>query len=137
MAERSAKTWVFNPKKQPLLVPEQIKTKAAEQINALVKNVLKPRYLKPPPKDKRFNYLIDISTKWHRQFFYINGTYFCPGPNRLFPTFDTGFVRMEYVGGRFNIAYMRHTGKWWPIFSGLTLNECLAIIKDNPIFFPV
>ncbi len=114
MAKSTAKTWVFNPKREPLEVPEKVKVQVTEKFDALVENVLKPLYVKPPPKDKRFNYLVDISTKWHRQFFYVNGTFFCPGPNRISPTFETGFVRLEYIGhGRFNVAYMRHTGKWW------------------------
>ena len=91
-------TWVFNPKKKPLVVPDQVKSTVTKKFDALVKNVLKPRYVKPPPKDQRFNYLIDISTKWHRQFFYVNGKFFCPGPNQRSPTFETGFVRLEYVG---------------------------------------
>jgi hypothetical protein len=137
MAKQSAKAWVLAPKKKPLVVPDRVKSTVTKKFDALVKNVLKPRYVKPPPKDQRFNYLIDLSTKWHRQFFYVNGTYFCPGPNRRSPTFETGFVRLEYVeDDQFNVSYMRHTEKWWQIFSGLTLKECLNTIEINPIFFP-
>ena len=131
-------TWVFNPKKKSPVVPERIQSDTTRLVERLVQNVLKPTYVKPRPKDERFNYLIDISTKWHRHFFYVVGKYYCPGPNRLSPTFETGFVRLEYVSdGRFNVAYMRHTGKWWQIFSGLTLKKCLQIIEVNPIFFPI
>jgi hypothetical protein len=137
MAKRSDKTWIFNPNKQPQQVLEQVKLQVSEKVDLLVQHVLKPRCIKPPPKDKRFNYTVDIFTKWHRQYFYVNGTYHCPGPNRSSPTFETSFVRLEYVGdGRFNVAYMRHTGKWWQIFSGLTLRKCLEIMEKNPIFFP-
>ncbi len=137
MANRSAKTWVFAPKKKPLAVPDQVKSTVTKKFDALVNNILKPRYVKPPPKDQRFNHLIDISTKWHRQFFYVNGTYFCPGSHQRSPTFETGFVRLQYVGvDQFNVAYMRHTEKWWQIFSGLTLKECLNAVEINPIFFP-
>ena len=137
MAKRSAKTWVYAPKQKPLAVPEPVKSMVTKKFDALVKNILKPRYVKPPPKDKRFNYLIDVSTKWHRQFFYVNGTYFCPGPPERSPTFETGFVRLQYVGvDQFNVAYMRHTEKWWQIFSGLTLEECLNVVELNPFFFP-
>jgi hypothetical protein len=97
----------------------------------------KSRMVKPSPKEQRFNYLIDISTKWHRQFLYVNGTYFCPGPDQGSPTFDTGFVRLHYLGvDQFNVASMRHTEKWWQIVSGMTLKECLNAIEINPIFFP-
>ena len=41
-----------------------------------------------PPKDKRWNHLIGITTKWHRSFFYFVGQYASPGPDALSPTFD-------------------------------------------------
>jgi hypothetical protein len=44
---------------------------------------------------------------------------------------------MEYVGdNRFNLAYMRHTGQWWEVFQGLTLDECLKTIIEDGIFQP-
>jgi hypothetical protein len=44
---------------------------------------------------------------------------------------------MEYVGdGKFNLAYMRHTGKWWEVYRGLTADECLKTIRDEAIFQP-
>jgi hypothetical protein len=44
---------------------------------------------------------------------------------------------MEHVGdGKFNLAYMRHTGKWWEVHRGLTADECLKRIRDEAIFRP-
>jgi hypothetical protein len=44
---------------------------------------------------------------------------------------------MEYVGSdRFNLSYMRYTGKWLEIYTGLSVDECLAAIKDDPLFQP-
>ena len=44
---------------------------------------------------------------------------------------------MEYVGQRrFNLAYLRHTGKWQEVYPDLTVEECLAIIRDEPLFHP-
>ena len=43
--------------------------------------MLKPKFIKPPPKDPKWNYIIDIFTKWHSSFFYFCSTYACPGPN--------------------------------------------------------
>jgi hypothetical protein len=59
------------------------------------------------------------------------------GPDALSPTFESPFARMEYVGdGQFNLAYMRHTGKWWEVYRGLTADECLKRIGDEAIFQP-
>ncbi len=38
--------------------------------------------------------------------------------------------------GRFNRAFLRHTGKWHELFAGQTLDECLASIRDDPWFQP-
>ena len=47
------------------------------------------------------------------------------------------FARMEYTGqDRFNLSYMRHTGKWWEFYEGLSLDECLVVIRDEPHFAP-
>ena len=109
-------------------------TKAARE---LVEKHLLPEHVHPPPKDPRWNYLTGIHTKWHRSFFYFIGVYASPGPNALSPTFESRFARLEYVGGgRFNLAYMRHTGQWWPVGAGLPLDRCLAAIRDDPTFTP-
>ena len=47
-------------------------------------------------------------------------------------------TRMEYEGSRrFNLAYMRHTGKWCEVFQGLSLEENLETIEKNELFWTV
>jgi hypothetical protein len=136
--KKPQKRWVYAPgKPAPPSVPEDLKAEVKAKADDLVKAVLKPQHVKPPPKDPRWNYIIDIYTKWHRSFFYFCSTYACPGSDALSPTFESPFARMEYVGaGRFNLAYMRHTGKWWEVYQGLTVDECLESIRDEGIFTP-
>lgn len=63
--------------------------------------------------------------------------YASPGPNRIAPFFEIGFARMEFVGDdRFDLAYFRHTGKWWTIYSDLTLDEALDLVKSGGHFQP-
>ncbi len=33
-----------------------------------------------------------------------------------------------------DFSYMRHTGKWTLVANWLTLNECLEMIEDIPVF---
>ena len=136
--KKPQKRWVYAPgKPAPPSVPEDLKAEVKAKADDLVEAVLKPQHVKPPPKDPRWNYIIDIYTKWHRSFFYFCSTYASPGPNALSPTFESPFARMEYVGaGRFNLAYMRHTGKWWEVYQGLTADKCLESIRDEGIFQP-
>ena len=93
--------------------------------------------VKPPPEDERWNYLTGITTKWHRSFFYLVGHYASPGPDALSPTFESRFARMEYAGGgRFHLAYFRHTGKWWEVYRDLKPDEAINPIRDHGIFHP-
>jgi hypothetical protein len=139
MAKKKPKRmWVYSPGKPTLPpVPDDIRAEVEAKANQLVEAYLKPRFIEPPPKDRDWNYITDIFTKWHRNFFYFCSTYACPGPNALSPTFESRFARMEYVGGdKFNLAYMRHTEKWWEVGQGLTVDQCIEAIRDGGIFHP-
>lgn len=130
--------WVHSPSSGPKpKVPESLKTQVQEKAQKLVEEVLKPQHIQEPPKDAEFNYLTDIFTKWYRNCFYFCSTYACPGPGAISPSFEARFARMEYVGdGKFNLAYMRHTEQWWEIFTDLSLEETLEMIRDDPHFQP-
>ena len=79
MAKRQM-AWIRSPKssrakpKVPDMVKAEVEIKGAE----LVDSVLKPKHIKPPPEDPQFNYLVDISVKWYRSYFYFCATYHCP-----------------------------------------------------------
>lgn len=109
-----------------------------QRARKLVETVLKPECIEPPPKRAEFNYVVDIYTKWYRHYLYFCAKYACPGPNALSPFFESKFARMAYVGGtgRFNLAFMRHTGEWIEIYPDLSVDECLAAIRGDPLFQP-
>ena len=138
MAKKSTKTWGYAPKKSSKgKVPDDLKAEVEAQASALVEKVLKPQHVQPPPKEPRFNYIIDLWSKWHGSYFYFGATYACPGPNAISPTFETKFARMEYIGGKqFAVAYLRHNDKWLTIFPSLTLAECLEAIGGGGPFQP-
>lgn len=134
---KSRKRWVYSPPKPARPpIPDALKAELDAKAQPLVEE-LKARFIQPPPDDPRFNYLIDIWTRWYRGYFYFCGTYASPGPNALSPTFEVRFARMEYAGnGHFNLAYMRHTGQWAEVFTDLPLDEALATLGTEPYFFP-
>jgi hypothetical protein len=138
MAKKQPKRWVYSPPKPPKVsASEKVKEEVEAKAKELIDTVLKPQHVKPPPKDERFNYIIDIGGKWYRNYFYFFSTYACPGPNAISPTFESKFARLEHVGsGRFNLSFMRHTGQWVQLFEGLTLEKCLKAIRDDPWFQP-
>lgn len=138
MAKKKPKTWVYSPARDPKAgVPDATRAEVERQANELIDTALTPKHVQLPPKNPEFNYVIGLSAKWHGRYFYFVATYACPGPNAVSPTFEVNFARLEYAAtGRFNLAYLRHTGKWHELFAGLTLDECRTSVRDDPWFHP-
>ena len=85
----------------------------------------------------RFQDIAGIYSKWYRINFYFCATYNCPSPNAISPSFETKFARMEYVAdNKFNLAYMRHTEQWFEVFQAISMDECLKLIEEDPLFMP-
>ena len=118
-------------------IQDSIKVSVKTKADELVDSVLKPQHIKPPPDDARWNYIVDIYTKWYRNYFYFCAKYTNPRPNAISSHFETKFARLEYVQDEcYNLAYMRHTGKWWELYQDLTLGECLIAVTEEPHFIP-
>jgi hypothetical protein len=134
MAKRR-QPWNIRPAKKIASVSPSLKTEVEKKARELIDDVLKPKYV-PSKKDERFNYVIDIGAKWYRNFFYFVATYACPGPNALSPTFEKKFARMEPLqDGSFALYAMRYSGnEWVGILDGLSLDECMKAIRDDPWF---
>ena len=139
MAKRK-KRWVYAPPKMPKpKVPDSIKVELTQKANEIIQTQFKPwrSELDKGTKEKRFNYIVDLYTTWWRNYFYFCSKYHCPGPRAISEYFESRFTRMEYVGEQqFNLSYMRHTGQWWKVYEGMTLEECLETIKNEQIFWP-
>lgn len=46
-------------------------------------------------------------------------------------------ARMTLTGlGRIDLAYFRHTNKWFTVHRGLTAAECFREIEANELFWP-
>jgi len=136
MARKTGYVWGYAPDRQRKpTIPDALKRETQTKGNDLVEKVLKPRYITTPPTESDLNYPIDVWTKWHGSFFYFGSTWASPGPNRIAPTFEVRFARLEYVGDRrFSLAYFRHTEKWHTILCDLTLDECVKLIGDGGPF---
>ena len=126
------------PAKKPTLsVPDSIKAEVAAKAAELIEKVLQRKHVKPPPKDQQFNFIIDIGSKWHRNYFYFFSTYACPSPNTLSPTFQAKFARMEYRGdAKYALEFCRHTGKWVMIYGDLSVDESMKAIQNDAWFEP-
>jgi hypothetical protein len=63
-------------------------------------------FVRPPPKDQRFNYLVDFSTRWHGPYMQFIARYACPGRNAISPFFDVAFARLGYFRDEWDEKYV-------------------------------
>jgi hypothetical protein len=136
--KKRQKGWFFPPEKPPKIdAPENVMMEVETKASELIESFLKPEYIKTQHEDKPYNYVVDIYARWYRNYFHFCARYHCPGPHAISPFFEIKFARLEYAGnGLFNLSYMRHTEQWLEIYSGLTVDECFAAVKDDPHFLP-
>ena len=98
---------------------------------------LKAQYISQNP-NKKYSYLADLYLQWNR-----GNLYFCEKrksekPNQVAEEFENKFLRLKCSGkDKFDLSYMRHTGKWAVVEFDLTLKECLEMIEEIPSFHPV
>ena len=132
---KQPKSWLFGTPRRTLpgTVKDEVDTKATE----LIENVLRPKHIQPAPKGYQLNYIVGIETKWLGSKCYFISVHRSPGPHAKSSTFETKFARMEYVGNaKFNLSFMRHTGQWVEVYTGISVDECLKAIQDDPWFQP-
>ena len=131
---KQRKAWIVGPAKRrttslPGTAKDEVETKGKE----MIEHVLKPKHVLPTPEGSRFNSIVDITIKWLGSKCYFVSIYRTPNQH----TFETKFARMEYVGNaRFNLSFMRFTGKWVELYARQTVDECLKAMKDEPWFMP-
>lgn len=132
--KKSPRTWMLPSPSQRIAkapLPARIKAEIDAKATKLVEK-LKPKYIKPPPKDYQFNYILDVWTKWIGSILYFGTTYTCPFPDAISPSFQVKFARMEHLGGgHFCLSYMRHTEKWFRLFPSLSADECLEAVEND------
>ena len=131
-------TWAPGPPSRPKAkITDLAKAEIQKKCEDLIELTLKPQHIKPPPQDRERNYLVDVFLKWHQSYLYFCSKYNCPSPNTISPSFEDKFARLEYIGpNQFILSYRRHTQQWFEIATGLTLEQCLNAIKDDPLFAP-
>lgn len=139
MAKRKKILVYTSPKKAKPRVPDALKAELTEKANELIETTFKAYRLEldKSAKEHGWNYVVEMYTKWWRNYFYFCSKYHCPSPRAISEYFEDPFTRMEYIGGReFNLSYKRHTGQWWEVYQELTLEECLETIENQQIFWP-
>jgi hypothetical protein len=104
---------------------------------AFIRDILKPRFL-PEIRPTEWNYVIDIRGSWAGNRYRFMQRYRSGFEDNRGEEFDAPFARIDRMGpDRFDIYWMRHTGIWWRLHSGVTLAEALRILETDGVLHPV
>ncbi|MBY5638660.1 hypothetical protein HFO39_28505 [Rhizobium leguminosarum] len=104
---------------------------------AFIRDILKPRFLREI-RPTEWNYVIDIRGSWAGNRYRFMQRYRSGFEDNRAEEFDAPFARIDRMGpDLFDIYWMRHTGKWWRLHSGVTLAEALRILETDGVLHPV
>ncbi len=136
MAQQRQGVWTAGPTKpSPPDAAEKEAIIAACEV--FIRDVLKPRFL-PQIRPTEWNYVVDIHGAWMAGRYRFMQRYRSGMEHCLGEEFDAPFARIDRMGlDRFDIYWMRHTGKWWRLHVGVTLAEALHILETDGILHPV
>ncbi len=102
-----------------------------------IADVLKPRFL-PEIRITEFNYPVDIGGKWHGRYYRFFQRYRANGVHSEGGEFEAPFARLEYLApNKFDISWHRHTGQWWRLHGGVSLDEALRLMVDDGHLHPL
>jgi hypothetical protein len=116
----------------PVGVRQQVDGWAGSWLRSKFTRLLELRAIDPGP----FNYPVAVFSEWRGKAFYLSVRYRAR-TRKPEDDFIVRHTRMTLTGfGRFDLAYFRHTGRWFTVYRGLTAAECFREIEDNEIFWP-
>jgi len=119
------------PPKPNSAFSEAEKARVTAACELLIAEFMKPRFL-PEILPTEFNYPVDILGKWRGAQYRFIQRYRSGFPDNLGEEFDAPFARLDWISrDRFDLQWHRHTGQWWRLYSGLTLDEAVQTIKAD------
>ena len=117
-------------------VNEAEKQAIVEACERFIAGYLKPRFL-PKITPTQLNYPVDIGGAWsggRYRFFQRYRSGFEENRGR---EFNASFARLDCIGpDSFDIYWMRHTGKWWRLHAGVTLDEAMRLLEMDGLLHP-
>jgi hypothetical protein len=116
----------------PATVRQQVDGWAGAWLWSKFTRLLELRAIDPGP----FNYPVVVFSEWRGKAFYL-----CVRYRARTRTPEDDFIvrhtRMTLTGfGRFDLAYFRHTERWFTVYRGLTAAECFREIENSEVFWP-
>jgi hypothetical protein len=103
----------------------------------LIDDYMKPNFL-AAVRPTKFNYPVDILGKWRGTQYRFIQRYRSGFPENLGEEFDSPFARLDRISrGRFDLMWHRHTGQWFRLHHGLSLEQALATLKSDGHLHPL
>lgn len=134
MAARPSRVWTRGAKAAK--PGDEEARRIAGACETLVRDVLKPRFL-PEITPTPFNYCVDIHGDWRAGRYRFLQRMRSGFADTRGEEFDHPFARLDFMGfGRFDIQWMRHTGSWWRLHTGLSLAGAIDLLETNPVLHP-
>src|SRR5664279_4697619 len=119
------------PLKPNVAFSEAEKARVTSACQRFIDDFLKPRFL-PSIQPTQFNYPVDILGRWRGAQYRFIQRYRSGFPDNLGEEFDAPFARLDWISrDRFDLQWHRHTGQWWRLYRGLTLDEAVQTIKAD------
>lgn len=135
MSRKNPMIWTARTTRPPP-IDEAEKRTIINACDAFVRDVLKPRFL-PEITPTEWNFMIDIRGVWSGGRYRFTRRYRSGMAHNRGEEFDAPFARIDRLGrDRFDIYWMRHTGKWWRLHTGVTLAEALRILETDGVLHP-
>jgi hypothetical protein len=121
---------------RPLRPDETEKRAIIAACETFIRDVLKPRFL-PEVRSTEWNYVVDIYGAWAGGRYRFMQRYRSGMKRNRGEEFDAPFARIDRMGpDRFDIHWMRHTGQWWRLHTGVTLAEAFRLLETDGILHP-
>ena len=123
--------WVYSP-----TVTAADKIRIENDFKGLIEEL--KNGLKPLEVPQEMNQIVDFTTKWRGNNFYIIQKFKCPEDgNYTKEGFDAPLARLEFYGlDKFNISVQQYNGQWMelPMFANSTTEEAIQAIKTDNWF---
>lgn len=122
---------------RPVAVEAREKQAIVTACETFIQNVLKPRFLSEI-RPNEWNYTVDLHGAWRASGYRFIQRYRSGMSHNRGEEFDAPFAKLDRIGpDRFDIYWMRHTGKWWRLYTNVTLAKALLILEADELLHPV
>jgi hypothetical protein len=128
--------WVFSELPPKCTLKKWEKEQCVADAEKFIAEYYRPTFVKPPPKDDRFNYVVDFRAAFGGSYLRFYVKYASPGPDALSPFFEYPFARLGCFGrARWNLWARRHNDHRVCIEPRpKALRACFASMRENPWF---